>query len=79
VPLAISDTTLPPAVRVLHRNLANCTVSGVRMLAGNYGNASAASGSVPANATAAPKERQNPGTISLHTALEFGGGKADQG
>ncbi len=71
--------TLPAAgpyntVRVLHRNLARCTASGLRLLAGNYGWATTSTGGTPS----APKERQNPGTILVHSAIEFAGTKTDQ-
>ncbi|AOH83758.1 hypothetical protein AWL63_07035 [Sphingomonas panacis] len=61
-------------VRVLHRNLAGCTATGLRLLAGNYGWANTSSAGSPS----APKERQNPYPIIIHSAFEFAGTKTDQ-
>lgn len=61
-------------VRVLHRNLAGCTATGLRLLAGNYGWASTSTGGTPSS----PKERQNPYPITIHSAFEFAGSKTDQ-
>lgn len=61
-------------VRVLHRNLAGCTATGLRLLAGNYGWANTSSAGSPS----APKERQNPYPITIHSAFEFAGTKTDQ-
>ncbi|MDF0490685.1 hypothetical protein PX554_21360 [Sphingomonas sp. H39-1-10] len=61
-------------VRVLHRNLAGCTATGLRLLAGNYGWANTSSAGSPS----APKERQNPYPITVHSAFEFAGTRTDQ-
>lgn len=74
VPVTVGTAGPYNTVRVLHRNLARCTASGLRLLAGNYGWASTATGGTPA----APKERQNPGTILIRSAIEFAGTKTDQ-
>jgi len=74
LPVTVATAGPYNTVRVLHRNLARCTASGLRLLAGNYGWANTSAGGTPS----APKERQNPGTILIHSAIEFAGSKTDQ-